>query len=874
MNEFDVFMTAVEKDRGDLEAYLSEVCSGNPDLRQRIDALLKAYQEPSLLDYLTENAADSIPKIQGYDVLEQIGEGAFGNVYMAEQVVPVRRRVAVKVLKLGMDTKQVVARFDAERQAMAMMDHPSIASVFDAGATESGRPYFVMELVRGESITTFCDSERFDTRQRLNLVASVCRAIQHAHQKGIIHRDIKPSNVMVTNHDGKALAKIIDFGIAKATEEPLTDKTMFTRFRQMVGTPAYMSPEQAASNASDVDTRSDIYSVGVLLYELLTGKPPLDLHESSYEQILREIRETDPPSMTKRVNSFDAHERSTVSEKRRATPAELSRTVSGELNWIVIKALSKDRTRRYGTAAAFADDIDRYLNNQPVLASPPSTTYKLVKFVRRNWLMVAASTAVLLALVAGLTIAILGQRTASVQAIVAENEREKAEKMFDILRDLLLAVHAGPDYTVRESLDDFVETLPTRFDGSMPEVEAEIYSIIGNTFGSMTFDYDAERFFRKAVELRESVTPTDYQKLAEAHSEVAHNAKKRCQPNQAQKSINQAIAAYQNAKVDPPQDLRELEVDVQALIELDQQLRSFEQDKQELKHQEILREVESALKNSPDMTGGTTWVRAVFLLLDFGEYKTVIELCKRSPSDFSVKYSDQKRNIRALLNSILMITYREHGQPELAHEMAALVRADADGDEKWFAQNPWQENCLANALLEGEDTSTEDIARALKLSAKHWGLVKAMWEGMPSSNVATACHAYAVALDRSGEPERAKDVLKSGLGKVPKSSPFARGILEREYAKILEKTGGDARAILHEAKRWREELAPEFDVQRSVAEMNLAKFLSRVDRDVPRAVVEELLQSASDRIKDRPEDDYFRSAVEDVKRRIEANENQ
>src|SRR5262249_31799604 len=302
-----------------------------------------------------------------------------GVVYMAEQQQPVRRKVALKVIKPGMDTKQVVARFEAERQALALMDHPNIAHIFDGGETASGRPYFVMELVRGIPITEFCDHNRLAIRERLELYVTVCQAVQHAHQRGIIHRDIKPSNVLVTLHDDKALVKVIDFGIAKATGQQLTDKTLFTNFAQMIGTPLYMSPEQAQMTSLDVDTRSDVYSLGLLLYELLTGRKACDkqrLRTVGYDEIRRIIREEEPPKPSTRISTM-GQAATTASTHRKSDPKRLSQLMRGELDWIVMKALEKDRNRRYESAGALARDVQRYLNDEPVQACPPSVLYRL-----------------------------------------------------------------------------------------------------------------------------------------------------------------------------------------------------------------------------------------------------------------------------------------------------------------------------------------------------------------------------------------------------------------------------------------------------------------------------------------------------------------
>jgi len=355
------------------------------------------------LDDLTDEQLGS--RLGRYKLLQKIGEGGCGVVYLAEQEEPVRRQVALKVIKLGMDTKSVIARFEAERQALAMMDHPNIARVLDAGATETGRPFFVMELVRGTRITKYCDENNLDTVQRLKLFIQVCRAIQHAHQKGVIHRDIKPSNILVSLHDGVPVPKVIDFGIAKATEGRLTNNTLFTAVEQFVGTPAYMSPEQADISGLDVDTRSDIYSLGVLLYELLTGRTPFDttvLMQSGLDEMRRTLREKDPQLPSTMITSLQRTELTLTAGQRRTEPPKLISQIKGDLDWIVMKALEKDRNRRYDTANGLALDIQRYIESEPVLARPPSRRYRFKKLVLRNKIVFAASGAVALALLIGL----------------------------------------------------------------------------------------------------------------------------------------------------------------------------------------------------------------------------------------------------------------------------------------------------------------------------------------------------------------------------------------------------------------------------------------------------------------------------------------
>jgi tetratricopeptide (TPR) repeat protein len=442
-----IFHDALELPPEQRETFVQKTCGEDADLRHEVAALLQAagiadrwLHEPGQGERLPGRShAEAGPRepegpgtrIGRYKLLEQIGEGGFGVVYMAEQQEPVRRRVALKIIKVGMDTRSVVARFEAERQALALMDHPNIAKVLDGGATELGRPYFVMELVRGVPITEFCDQNRLTNPQRLDLFVQVCAAVQHAHHKGVIHRDLKPSNVLVTMHDDRPVPKIIDFGIAKATEHRLTEKTLFTRFHQFIGTPAYMSPEQTGISGLDVDTRSDIYSLGVLLYELLAGRTPFDtkaLLEAGYEEIQRTIREKEPPSMSHRLSALSPDELTTTAQRRRVEPLGLGRELRGDLDWIVMKCLEKDRTRRYETANLLALDIGRHLAQEPVTACPPGAAYRFGKFVRRNKFAFAAGTAVAAALIAGLATALLALARERAANERAEQQRRLAEQ--------------------------------------------------------------------------------------------------------------------------------------------------------------------------------------------------------------------------------------------------------------------------------------------------------------------------------------------------------------------------------------------------------------------------------------------------------------
>jgi serine/threonine protein kinase len=507
-------------------AFLDRACAGDAALRQEVESLLEANAaagefllRPAPIGAVAAQKTMSIPplseltgtRIGHYKLLEQIGEGGFGVVWMAEQEEPVRRRVALKIIKLGMDTKEVVARFEAERQALAMMDHPHIASVFDGGATDTGRPYFVMELVKGIPITDYCDANQLSTRQRLELFMQVCHAVQHAHQKGVIHRDLKPSNILVTVKDDRPVPKVIDFGIAKATQARLTEKTVFTRFHQWIGTPAYMSPEQAGLGNLDVDTRSDIYSLGVLLYELLTGRPPFDTQKllaAGYDAVMRTIREEEPPKPSTRLSTLAEEELNAVAARRGSDPARLNRLLRGDLDWIVMKALEKDRTRRYETPAALSQDVRRHLDHQPVTAARPSTLYLTRKFVRRHQVALGTGAALLLVLLAGIYMA-------RSEAAVARRHAEEARQQKEILaavkqfleQDLLMQGWSaeGPDreVTLVTVLDRAAAQVGERF-AANPLIEAEIRQTLFNAYFALGEYTNAQVHLDRAISLFET----------------------------------------------------------------------------------------------------------------------------------------------------------------------------------------------------------------------------------------------------------------------------------------------------------------------------------------------------------------------------------
>ena len=519
-------------------------------------------------DTVPHSGEDPFPQAGGqpgkrmgpYVLRERVGVGGMGEVWRAEQSEPIRRTVAIKLIKAGMDTADVLARFEAERQALALMDHPCIAKVFDAGTTPEGRPYFVMEYVQGSPIDDYCDRRRLNTRERLELFQKVCQGVQHAHQKAVLHRDLKPSNILVADVDGLPTPKIIDFGVAKATSRKLTDTTMYTSIGQLIGTPEYMSPEQAEPTSEDVDTRTDVYSLGVILYELLVGCLPFDskqLRKAGLDQVMRVLREQDPPRpSTRLLTEPDLATASAVS--RRTQPKRLSSEVRGDLDWIVLRAMEKDRNRRYGSPAELAQDLERHLRNEVVLAGPPTVRYRTSKFVRRHRTGVTVAGATALALLVFAVVTGYQARTIAQERDRAEAEARKASAMNDFLTGMLAEADpwmgSGKEVTVAAALDAAATELDRSFEGP-PEVEASLRATLGQTYLGLGMPGPAEVQLDRAIEIQTGLTGTDSREVAILRATQAKLSQDRADYAAAVQRAAEAARIFRADRTSTPRDL-------------------------------------------------------------------------------------------------------------------------------------------------------------------------------------------------------------------------------------------------------------------------------------------------------------------------------
>jgi len=554
-----LFQAALGIKPAERTAFLDKECIGDPELRQAVEDLLSrdadagSFLERPLLEASTEDSLNpSEIFIDHYHLLQLIGEGGMGEVWLAEQKQPIRRRVAIKLIKAGMDTREVVSRFESERQALALMDHPAIAKVFDAGTTPEGRPYFVMEYVAGMPITTYCDRRKLSTRQRLELFISVCEGVQHAHQKAIIHRDLKPSNILVTEVDGKPVPRIIDFGVAKATSQRLSARTLYTQVGAVIGTLDYISPEQADSGGVDIDTRSDVYSLGVVLYELLSGALPFDFRKLAYDEVLRCLREQDAPTPSTKLRTQNGNSALTAKNRNADLPALVS-LLQGDPDAITLKALEKDRARRYSTPLELAADIGRYLRNEPVSAHAPSAAYRARKYIRRHRLGVTLVSLLIL-------LAVISAIAQTIQLRRIRHERDRADRITDFLTDMFKvpapSEARGNTVTAREILDRSSNEIERELHQD-PEVRSQLMLVMAKTYENLGLFSRAHELMERVVEDRRITLGPDHPKTLEAMSQMGWVLYREGREVEAERLTRTTIAAQ--SRVLGPDDPATLE---------------------------------------------------------------------------------------------------------------------------------------------------------------------------------------------------------------------------------------------------------------------------------------------------------------------------
>ena len=695
-------------------------------------------------------------RIGNYKILQQIGEGGMGEVFEAEQERPIRRQVALKLIKFGMDTKQVVARFESERQALALMNHPNIARVYDAGATEEGRPYFVMELVRGLPITEYCDKHRLSNRQRLDLFTQVCDGVQHAHQKAIIHRDIKPSNILVKVEDDKPVPKLIDFGIAKATQQRLTEHTLFTEFGQWVGTPEYMSPEQADMSNLDIDTRSDVYSLGAVLYELLVGVQVFDagrVRAAGLDEIRRLIREDQPSRPSTRASKL-GQEKTDIAQARRAEPESLTRYLRGDLDWITMKALEKDRTRRYGSPADLAADIGHHLADEPVAAGPPSALYRMRKFVQRHRAAVAASAAFILLLVAvAITMTVLAGRIAT-ERDRANQEAETARQVSEFLQGLFKVSDPsearGNTITAREILDRGVEEVSVEL-ADQPLVKARLMATMGNVYRSLGFLDKALELLEGAHELLSSHLPDPHPDLAGSHSGLASILQDRGLLDEAEelfrKSLKMRTELHGRKHLSVARSLNNL-----ALVVAD---KGDPTEAEALLRQALAMRRELLEPNDPELLG--TVSNLANSLKEQSKFEEAERLYRDALPRMEQVHGPDHPIVAAMMNN-LAIVLRNTGNLD---EAEALLRKTEEINRKLYGdQHPRIAAGLNNlASLLQRKGDLEEAETAYRSSLAQFQTI----HGDSHPSVATVMMNLARTLESAGKLEEAEELLRNAL---------------------------------------------------------------------------------------------------------------
>jgi len=697
-----------------------------------------------------------------YKLIEELGKGGMGIVYKAEQIDPVKRTVALKIIKLGMDTNQVVARFEAERQALAVMDHLNIAKVYDAGAAASGRPYFVMELVRGVPFTEYCDKHKLNTDERLELFMPVCQAIQHAHHKGVIHRDLKPSNVLVTVQEGTPVPKIIDFGIAKATDHRLTERTLFTEQGQLIGTPAYMSPEQAEMSGLDVDTRTDIYSLGVMLYELLVGELPFDpkaLRSAGFGEIRRIIRETDPPKASTRLSNLGEVQKS-IAEHRRTDPSSLHRQLKGDLDWIIMKAMEKDRTRRYDTANGLAVDIQRYISNEPVLARPPSATYRMAKFAKRHKVGLGAGLFIVAALVLGLALATTGLIRAKRAEAIAAAERDRAnqeaetsKQVSDFMIELFQVSDPsealGNTITAREILDKGAENIEKELK-DQPEIQATLMNIMGLVYQSLGLYKQATPLLENALATRRQLFGDEHLAVCSSMNNLANLLISKADYEAAESLLRKAIEIHRKLKVNQIGYTEILSNLAGVLLEKGDFTAAESLFREELA-------IERKLLGDEDPAVATTLHNLAGILNEKGDYTEAETLFREALTINRKQLGNNHPYVSITMDTLAQVLYHkgEYEEAEFLYRESLAIRRKIYGNE--HPKVAMNLNNLAILLgAKGDFTAAESLSReSLAINLKVLG--------NKHPYVAYSLNSLAKLLQNKGEYEEAETMFRESL---------------------------------------------------------------------------------------------------------------
>jgi serine/threonine protein kinase/Tfp pilus assembly protein PilF len=673
-----ILLAALERAEPDRMPFVEERCADDPELLIEVRALLEAHGAAGLID-ASDDDPDRPATIGPYKILQTLGEGGMGVVYEAEQTEPVRRRVAIKIIKLGMDTKQIVARFEAERQALAVMDHPNIAKVFDAGVTDDGRSYFVMERVKGVPLTEYCDTHVLTTEARIRLFIPVCRAVQHAHQKGVIHRDLKPSNILVAVHDGEPRPKVIDFGIAKAMGPSLTEKTLVTQAGYLIGTPAYMSPEQAEASGLDVDTRTDIYSLGVMLYELLVGTRPYDLPRVADAAIRRAIRDRDAPVPSSKLTTLPGETRETIAKRRDTDPRTLKRELKGDLDWVIMKAIEKDRTRRYETSSGLALELERYLKDEPVLARPPSALYRFHKFARRHKVALTSAALAILALAAGAVATSIGmvraRRAEDAARIEAQTAQQVSEFMVDLFEVSDPGEARGNEVTAREILDQGAEQIDEEL-SDQPVVQARLMHVMGEVYQKLGLYPESASLLEGALDTRRELYPGGDSALAASINQLAELRQLQGEYDEAEQLYDEAIAMRRGLFGDQHLDLA---TSLSNLALLNYQRRDL--DTAETMFREVLEmrralldEGHEGIAASLNNLGGTLMAQE-----EFGEAETFL---REALDIWREALGDDHPSVTAGMNNLANVLFRQqkHDEAEPIMRQVLATRREVFGD--------------------------------------------------------------------------------------------------------------------------------------------------------------------------------------------------